>query len=76
MTIEARWNMQHGKQKDMIDSNTQNNVESEIDRYILARVRNNRLIVDGQAYEAFVDAAAAEIVKTAAKALDECLTIK
>ena len=68
MTIEARWNLQHGIPENKTYSHTTYNIESPLDAYILAKVQlrngqGDRLIMDPAAYDTILDQAAKDIEK-------------
>lgn len=73
MTIAARWNLQHGIPEDRNYEHTTYTAESALDRWILARVKGSRLIIDKQNYDEVVAAAAADIAKAAEKEIDKLL---
>lgn len=60
MNIYQAYRLQKEGQTDNSFPDTSN---SAIDNYILARVENNRIILDGNAYDALVDTAAGAIAE-------------
>lgn len=73
MTIEDRYNLQRGKAEDNRYNSTIYNIESLLDAYILARAKNNRLILDAVNTDKAVDAAGKEVAAAASKELDKLL---
>lgn len=71
MTPAARYNLQKGVPENKAFSHTNYSIESEIDAYILARTRSNRLILDQRAYNKTVEAAGKDIAAAAQKELDK-----
>ena len=67
MTIEDRMNIQ--KDKENKYKATTGNIETALDGYILARVKNRRLILKEAAYEEMVTAAGKDIAAAAADEL-------
>lgn len=67
MTIEDRMNIQKGKESKY--KATTGNIETALDGYILARVKNRRLILKEAAYEEMVTAASKDIAAAAADEL-------
>ena len=73
MTIEARYNLQRGITEDNKYSSTRYNIESLLDAYILARRKNNRLILDAANTDKAIEAAGEALVAAAYKELDKLL---
>ena len=73
MTIEARYNLQRGITEDNKHSSTRYNIESLLDAYILARAKNNRLILDAANTDKAIEAAGEALVEAASKELDKLL---
>ena len=67
MTIADRINIQKGKEGKY--KATTGNIETALDGYILARVKNRRLILKEAAYEEMVTAASKDIAAAAADEL-------
>jgi hypothetical protein len=70
---EARYNLQKGKAENRSIKAYNYNIENELDAYILAKVKNRKLILDAENFKKVMDAAqkdmAAAIVKEVNKAL-------
>lgn len=71
MTNTARWNLQHGIKENTNYEHTKYNIDNALDGYILAKVRNNRMILDANNYDKVVDAAGKDIATAAKKELEK-----
>ena len=76
MTIQARWNIQHGIIENRDYEWTNYSVEDEIDSYILAKIEirnkygnSNRIILDESAYDTIIN----NVEKNIEKAIDDLL---
>ena len=74
MTEAALWNLQHGVEENPANEWTNyHNNNSDLDNYVLAKVKMNRLIIDKANYDRVVAAAGKDIAAAAEKELDELL---
>ena len=73
MTIAARYNLQKDIPEDRRYEHTTYTPESEIDRYILARVDNRRMILDIKNYDDYVRSAGNDIAEAAGKEINKLL---
>lgn len=73
MTDAARWNLQRGIPEDTRYEHTRYNIESDLDAYVLAKVRNRRIILDEANYDKVVNAAGKDIAAAANKELEKLL---
>ena len=77
MTLAARYNLQRGVPENKGFEHTTYTPESEIDRYILAKVDSRRMILDINNYDDYVRSAGEDIAEAAEKEIDKLLdTIK
>lgn len=73
MNIAARYNLQKGVAENRRTAATTYNIENELDAYILAKINNNKLILDAAKYETIINAARKELAATAAKEIQNIL---
>jgi hypothetical protein len=71
MTVEARYNLQHGVNENYGRAATTYSPTNELDYYILARVKLNRLIIDKSNYSNVVKCAATDIAESVRQELKD-----
>lgn len=73
MIQEARYNLQKGKAENGSIEAYNYNTENELDAYILAKVKNRKLILDAKNYNKVVDAAQKDIAAAVIKEINKVL---
>ena len=66
MTKQALWNLQHGVPENKFHSGTNYTIESDLDRFVLARVKMRdsiKLIIDAKNQEQYENQVAKDIAK-------------